>query len=466
MKKIKISILTLALLCMSLIGYSQNKKGTITKEVLQEIKKYHKNDASTRAITNAISNNSIKKLAINRENVGKIDTYFSDKVKTKGITNQKQSGRCWLFASLNVMRPKVIEKYNLSDFNFSQNYSFFWDQIEKANLFLEGIISTKDKGLDDRTVDWLFKSPVNDGGVWNDFTNITEKYGLVPQSVMPETNSSNSTSTMSRLLKRKLREDGLILRELNKKNKSLKDLRKEKVKMLGEIYHILAINLGEPPTKFIWRYKDVNDSISEPKEYTPLSFYKEAVGVDLKEYVLLMNDPSREYYKLYEIQFDRNVQEGVNWLYINLPNKAIKEFAIKSIKDNEAMYFSCDVGKQLDRQKGYLDVNYYDYNDLLGVDFNMNKKQRIITHESGSSHGMTLVGVDLDKDNNINKWLLENSWGMSGFKGHLIMTDKWFDEYMFRVVVNKKYVSKDVLKILKQKPILLPPWDPMFDADL
>ena len=283
---------------------------------------------------------------------------------------------------------------------------------------------------------------------------------------MPETNSSNSTSTMSRLLKRKLREDGLILRELNKKNKSLKDLRKEKVKMLGEIYHILAINLGEPPTNFIWRYKDVNDSISEPKEYTPLSFYKEAVGVDLKEYVLLMNDPSREYYKLYEIQFDRNVQEGVNWLYINLPNKAIKEFAIKSIKDNEAMYFSCDVGKQLDRQKGYLDVNYYDYNDLLGVDFNMNKKQRIITHESGSSHGMTLVGVDLDKDNNINKWLLENSWGMSGFKGHLIMTDKWFDEYMFRVVVNKKYVSKDVLKILKQKPILLPPWDPMFDADL
>ncbi len=466
MKTLKLFALTIFLSALTIISYSQNsKKGAITDNMLKEIKNINKNNAETRAITNAISNNDIQKLAVNRENAGKFDSYFSDIVTTKGVTNQKSSGRCWLFASLNVMRPRVIEKYNLNDFYFSQNYSFFWDQLEKANLFLEEIIFTKDKKINDRTVEWLFKHPINDGGVWNSFVNVTEKYGLVPQSIMPETHSSNNTKMMSVLLKRKLREQGLILRKMNNEGTKIKNLRQEKTKMLGEIYHILVINLGEPPTKFTWRYKDKNDSISKAKTYTPLSFYKQAVGVDLKNYVLFMNDPSRDYYKLYEIKYDRNTFEGMNWKYINLPNKEIKKFAVASIKNNEPMYFSCDVGKQLDRKNGYLDVNNYDYNDLFGVKFRMNKKQRIQTFESGSTHGLSIIGVDIDEHGKIQKWLLENSWGMTGDKGRLIMTDKWFDEYMFRVVVNKKYVSEKVLKILKQKQIILPPWDPMFEAD-
>jgi len=236
--------------------------------------------------------------------------------------------------------------------------------------------------------------------------------------------------------------------------------------MLSETYRMLAISLGEPPTDFVWRYKDKDGKLSEPKKYTPKSFYEEAIGVDLTSYVMLMNDPSRKYYKLYEIDYDRHIYEGGNWKYINLPTKDIKEFAKASIMDNEAMYFSCDVGKQLNRTKGLLDVNNYNYGELFGVDFSMDKTQRIQTFESGSSHGMTLIAVDIDADGNSVKWLLENSWGASnGFNGHLLMTDKWFDEYMFRLVINKKYISEEILKILKQNPIFLPPWDPMFSAD-
>jgi bleomycin hydrolase len=449
--------LLVALLCFE-FAYSQ----TITKTELQEIQKsYNTDDDETRAITNAVTNNDVKKLALNNENTTSGDFYFSDNVKTKGITNQESSGRCWLFASLNVMRQKVIENYSLSDFEFSQNYSFFWDQLEKANLFLEGIIETRNEDKTHRKVEWLLKNPINDGGIWNGFVNVVEKYGVVPTEAMPETNSSNNTRWMSRLIIRKLREDAIILR--NMENASIEELRERKIEMLGEIYRILAINLGEPPTSFTWRYKDTDGNISDLKEYTPLSFYKEFIKVNVADYIMIMNDPSREYYKLYEIEFDRNTYEGTNWVYINLPNDVIKEFAVKSIKDNEAMYFSCDVGKQLNSEKGLLDINNYDFESLFGVGFGMNKTERISTYESGSSHGMTLVAVDLDEKEKPTKWLLENSWGSSsGFKGHLVMTDEWFDEYMFRIVINKNYISEKVLKILKSEPIMLPPWDPMF----
>lgn len=253
------------------------------------------------------------------------------------------------------------------------------------------------------------------------------------------------------------------LRQMYDDGKKVTELQEQKVEMLGDIYRILVLSLGEPPTQFEWRYKKTDGTLSELKTYTPMSFFKDFVNVDLNNYVMLMNDPSRPYYKLYEIDYDRHIFEGGNWKYINLPTTEIKRFAIESIKDNEAMYFSCDVGKQLDKVKGTLDVNNYSYDDLFGVAFDMDKSERIKTFESGSSHGMNLVGVDLDEDNNARKWLLENSWGVkSGHKGFLVMTDKWFDEYMFRLVVGKKYIPGDVLKLLDSEPVFLPPWDPMF----
>ena len=459
--KIRITLLfSLVLFTVAVIAQKN-----ISEEMLLQMQKDYQSDASMKALENAVSSNNIKNLATNRENLGKVDTYYSNRVKTRGITNQQKSGRCWLFTGLNVLRPMVINKLDINGFEFSQSYLFFYDQLEKSNLFMEGIIENIDKPLDDRKVDWFFKNPIGDGGQWTGLVDLVQKYGAVPSTVMPESYNADNTAMMSKLLRRKLRENGLELRKIWADSKNEDALRKRKTEMLSEIYQILALSLGQPPANFEWRYKTQDGTLSELKSYTPMSFYEEFVGVNLDDYVMFMNDPTREYYKLYEIEYDRHRLDGGNWKYINLPIDEIKEFAKASILDNEAMYFSCDVGKQLDSKRGYLDVNNYDYGTLMGVEFGMDKKQRITTHESGSSHGMTLMAVDLDKDGNINKWLLENSWGMTGYRGHLIMTDEWFNEYMFRLVVNKKYVSEKALKILKKEAIMLPPWDPMFTPE-
>ncbi|MBE9468816.1 MAG: C1 family peptidase [Bacteroidetes bacterium] len=465
MNKYKFIAFLILISCFSTISLAQNK-GAITPNVIKQIKEAYKKDSHSKSLTNAISNNKLNSLALNRENIGQVDHFFKYKVKVKGITDQKSSGRCWMFSGLNVLRPKIIEKYNLSNFEFSESHLFFWDQLEKANLFLEIIIKTGKKPIDDRTVQWAFKNPVNDGGVWNSLANLLIKYGAVPKSAMSETQSSNNTRYLGKILNTKLREDGLELRKMSANKTKVDKIEKRKLEMLSDIYKILAYNIGEPPTEFSWRYKNTKDSISEEKTYTPKSFLKEVLDVNLEDYVLLMDDPSRPYNKLYEIQYDRNVQEGKNWVYINIPSSEIKKFALGSIKNNEAMYFSCDVGKQLNRDAGLLSMNNYDYASLYNIDFGMNKKERILSRQSGSSHGMALVGVDVDQNENPTKWLIENSWGANAaYNGYLTATDKWFDEYMFRVVVDKKFVDAKTLKILKQKPTQLPPWDPMFTPD-
>ncbi len=445
---------------------AQNKSVKLDEETVKEIQQSFEKTSSDKAILNAVTHNAIKSLAKNRENEGKVNHLINTKVETHGISNQRSSGRCWLYTGLNTLKPVVLEKYDIKDFEFSQTYSFFWDQFEKANLFLEIAISTADKPIDDREVEWLLKSPIGDGGQWTTFADIVSKYGVVPADAMPDTYQSKNTGMMSRLLKRKLREDALVLRDMVKNKAKKKELNAARIDMLKDIYRILVLSLGEPPQEFVWQYETKEGKASEPKTYTPKSFYDEIVGRDLTQYVMFMDDPTREYYKLYEVEFDRNLVEGGNWKYINLPADEIKKFAVKSIQNNEAMYFSCDVGKQFDSKDGFLDVNIYDYDDLMGVKFGMDKAQRIKTFDSGSSHGMALIGVNVLDDGTTDKWLLENSWGADkGHNGYLTMTDKWFDEYMFRLVVNKKYIPEDVLKILNQKPVLLPPWDPMFSAE-
>lgn len=465
MKRFLISFL-MCLFLFSLITPNlgaQNSEAAISEKQLAEIKSSFKLDGPTRAIMNAVSNNDIRKLTLNRELAGKTDQFFAHRIKTDAITDQKSSGRCWLFTSLNVLRPKVIEKNNLKQFQFSENYLFFWDQFEKANLFLEGIISTRELKIDDRDVEWLFKHPMQDGGIWNYAVDLIEKYGAVPKDIMPESYNSENTGMMRRLLARKLKGQGLKLRDLHKQGKKIAVLRDEKVKMLSEIYRMLVINLGVPPDEFTWIYEDNDGNVSAPKKYTPQSFYKEFVGINLRDYVQLMNDPTKAYNKQYEIKFDRNMADKQNWSFVNLPTDEIKKFAKASIFADEAMYFSCDVGKQLERDEGVLLPGIYDYESIYGVTFDMDKAARILSYESGSSHGMSLVGVDTTADGSTTKWLLENSWGKSsGYNGFLIMTDNWFDEYMFRLVVHKKFVSQKVLDILKQKPILLAPWDRMF----
>lgn len=449
---------------ITLGAQAQEKQGGISQDMLQQIKKSYQGTATDKALRNAISNNDIRNLALNQENRPNFDTYFSDRVLSKGISDQKSSGRCWLFTGLNVMRAKMIEKYGLGAFQFSQVYPFFWDQLEKSNLFLQGIIDTREKPLDDKMVEWLLKNPLSDGGQFTGIADIIGKYGLVPSEIMPETSNSANTSRMADLIKQKLRENALELRDMATKKAKLSDLENKKTEMLGTIYRMLVLNLGEPPTSFKWTMTNAQGKPVSTKQYTPKSFYDEYVGEDLtNNYIMLMNDPSREYYKLYEIDYDRHRYDGNNWTYVNLPIEDIKEMAIKSIKDSTMMYFSCDVGKFLNSGKGLLDVNNYDYASLFGTQFGMDKKQRIQTFASGSSHAMTLMAVDLDRNGTPKKWMVENSWGAdNGYKGHLIMTDEWFNEYMFRLVVEKKYAPEKVLNILKQKPVRLPAWDPMF----
>ena len=450
----------LALIAVGTLN-AQQDKGGITAEMLQEIRTGQTNSAAEKAARNALALNPIAELATNAENLAMIDTHFSHRVRTKGITDQHQSGRCWLFTGLNVLRAKMIDDLDLPSLEFSQNYLFVYDQLEKSNLFLQGVIDTKHLPMDDRQVEWLFKNPLNDGGQFTGVSNLIMKYGVVPAEVMPENYQSNNTTQVGNLLKLKLREFGLTLRE-QKDRRSTVALKTE---MLKEIYSMLVRAYGVPPTEFEWTRHDKDGNPIETKRYTPKSFYEEYFGdIDLENnYVMVMNDPTREYHKVYEIEYDRHVYDGDNWLYLNLPIEEVKALAIASIKDNTAMYFSCDVGKYLLSKKGTLDINNFDYESLMGVEFPMNKEQRVRTFASGSSHAMTLIAVDLDEEGNPKKWMVENSWGAnSGWKGNLIMTDEWFEEYMFRVVIDKKYIPAETLKLLEQKPQMLPSWDPMF----
>lgn len=446
----------LALAMCAALSLQAQQKGSISSEMLKEIEDSYVSTPADKAIRNALNTTSIAVLAENADNAAMIDTHFSDRVRTKGITDQKSSGRCWLFTGLNVLRAAAIDKWDLGEFQFSQAYCFFYDQLEKANLFLQAVIDTRELPFEDREVDWLFSNPLSDGGTFTGVADLVTKYGLVPASAMPESYIANNTSAFTTQLKILLRKDGLQLRsefpEVKKKNLPA-HLESLKTDMLKEIYRLLVLAYGKPPKEFVW--KDRN--------YTPQSFYQELLGYDLKgNYVMLMNDPCREYGKVYEIQYDRHLYDGQNWLYVNLPIERIKEMAIASIKANTAMYFSCDVAKFLDRKKGVADLDNFDYESLLGVDLSMDKKQRVMTHSSGSSHAMTLIAVDL-KDGKPCKWMVENSWGAtSGYKGNIIMTDEWFDEYMFRLVVERRFVPEDVLKMLEQKPVQLPCWDPMF----
>ncbi|MBR1809392.1 MAG: C1 family peptidase [Paludibacteraceae bacterium] len=427
---------------------------TLSVQVLNDLRASYNETPEQRALRNAAGGNDLRKLALNQDNLTAFDTEFTLRVPNKGITDQKQSGRCWMFTGLNVLRSTAIREHNLDKLEFSEAYLFFYDQLEKANLFLQSVIDTRKLPMDDKKVEFLFKNPIGDGGTFTGVADLVNKYGLVPAEVMPETFTTNSTSRFRSLLSLKLREQGLQLRESKAAEQQLVQQKEE---MLRTIYRMLVTAMGIPPQQFTWK----------GEQYTPLSFADKYVNRELvTDYVMLMNDPTREYYKVYEIDLDRHIYEGQNWLYVNLPVEDIQQMAIASLRDSVAMYFSCDVAKELNSDRGLLDLRNYDYGAIFGTTFPMDKKQRIQTFASGSSHAMTLVAVNLQDTVNYtqpDRWMVENSWGeKSGWKGHLIMTDEWFREYMFRLVVARKYVPQNILDILKQKPVRLPVWDPMF----
>jgi putative aminopeptidase len=468
------SVLTTSLALLLCLGSSAtalhaqaSKDGAITPKLLEELRQSEPKSSTEKALHNAIAVQGMQDFFINNQRPRSIEDKFSVEVQSSGIADQKQSGRCWLFTGLNVLRAQMMTREKSGTFFFSQNYSFFWDQLEKSNLFLEGIIETRKLPINDAKVEWLFKNPINDGGQFTGISDNLYKYGVVPAEIMPETASSSNTKLLGKMLARTLRQTGIQLRKASEKGESLAQLRKRKEDGLKKVYRLLSLNLGVPPTSFSYTLKDKDGKAISTETYTPQSFYERFVGADLRgQFVMLMNDPSRPYYKVYEIEYDRHAYDGKNWTYVNLPMDEIKQMAIASLKDNTMMYYSCDVSRELDRSQGIAALDNYDYTSLLGYPFDMDKAERIQTFDSGSTHAMTLKAVDLDASGKPVKWKVENSWGeKSGVKGHIIMTDAWFDAYTFRLVVNKKYATQKVLDLLKTKPVQLPAWDPMFAPD-
>ena len=465
MKKQKIYSIAVAL-CMTATVNAQT--GGISTKMLGEIQKQNKMTPAENALANAIAANSIDNLAQNRNNAAELDTYFSVETPKQTITDQKSSGRCWMFSGMNVLRANFAKRTDSLRVEFSQAYLFFYDQLEKANLFLQGVIDTGKKPIDDQRVQFFFKNPINDGGTFCGVADLTEKYGLVPKQVMPESYSSDNTSKMARLISSRLREDGLKLRKMVAEGKKAAEIEKAKTEMLATVYRMLALTIGEPPTQFTYAHRNKDGkAVGEPKTYTPQEFFKEVVGDKLNgTFIMVMNDPRRPYYKTYEVELDRHTYDGHNWKYLNLPMDDIEQMAIASLKDGRKLYSSYDVGKMLDRKRGYGDTENFDYGALMGTTFGMNKAERISTFDSGSTHAMTLTAVDLDANGKAKKWKVENSWGASwGQQGCMIMSDRWFREYMFRLVVDKKYVSEELLKLNEQKPVMVTPEDPLFQNE-
>jgi bleomycin hydrolase len=413
---------------------------------------------------NAVVKSGIDAVALNREVVTRSSHTYSHLIQTPEATDQKRTGRCWLFAGLNRLRLAAMERMNLESFEFSQAYLMFWDKLEKANFFLENIIDTRDEPLGSRIVMWLLADPVPDAGQWDMFVNLIEKYGVVPKSVMPETEGSSSSRPMNAAFVAKLREYASVLRGMHERGVGMADMRQAKGEMLEEFYRVLTIHLGKPPTSFFWEWRDKDKEFHRYGVINPIQFFDEYVGLDLDDMVCLINAPTKDkpYRALYTVQCLGNVVGGRGVRYLNVDVETLKKATAGMIVDGHAVWFGCDVGKMLERDMGFLDPDVYDYELVYGTAFNLDKAGRLDYGHSRMTHAMLFTGVDLDEAGAPIKWRVENSWGTKlGDKGYLMMTDRWFDEYLYEVTVGKKYLSPELLDVLDTEPVVLPPWDPM-----
>jgi len=441
----------------------------MSQSVLKKhIRHYHQqiiNDPRVQLARNAAVRGEVTELAMNWEVFRRINHTFSEMVTGQlPVTNQKSSGRCWGFAGLNLFRIYLSRKYNLERFEFSQSYFMFWDKLEKANYFLENIIATAREPRDSRLVMHLLSDPIQDGGQWHMFVNLIEKYGVVPKTEMPESYQSSKSMRMNRMITRKLREFARVLREAHAGGSDVKELRAIKETMLSTVYRLLTIHLGNPPERFDWQIRDKDDQFKRFENLTPIQFFKEHVGLVLKDYVCLINCPmsDKKYNEVYTIDYLGNVREGEIIRYFNVPSNRLKEVAIASIRDDHPVWFGCDVGKYFHRDLGVMDMELFDFDLFYSTPFPMTKAERLEYGDSQMTHAMLFTGVDLDAVGEPRKWRVENSWGKKrGVKGYDIMADNWFDEYTYEVVVHKQYLTPDELAVYRRKPVVLPPWDPM-----
>lgn len=436
----------------------------ISMEQLERYEKAFAADKAKNIAMRAVTNNGVVSSAIN-PNVQRADRHvYSISLEQGKITNQKATGRCWMFAALNTMRFAVMQKLKLENFELSQNYTLFYDKLEKANYFLESILETLDEPTSGRLISYLLREPLGDGGQWDMLCNIIEKYGIVPKDAMPETKPSSATYEMAKYMTKKLREYACVLREGYAAGKSVDELRGKKEEMMAEMYNILCICLGAPPKTFTFEVRDKDKKFIRDENITGTEFFKKYIGWDLSEYVSLINAPTADkpYHKTYTVKMLGNVKEGRPIKYLNLPTEDLKKAAIAQLKDGEPVWFGSDVGQESTRDGGIMDLDALQVGELFGTEFGMNKAQRLDYGESLMTHAMVFQGVNLDENGNPTRWRVENSWGKdAGVDGYYVMSDAWFDEYTYQVVVNKKYLTPEQQKELEQAPIELEPWDPM-----
>lgn len=413
---------------------------------------------------NAVCTTPIGKVATNRATLAAVDQSFSIHLSENPATHQKSSGRCWMFAALNTFRTKAQLALNVKEFEFSQNYTMFWDKLEKANYFLDSILQTLNEPIGSRLLDWLLGNIITDGGQWDMFVNLIDKYGVVPKTIMPETESSSSTGSMNYQVIFMLRDYACRLRREHEKGASLSKLETLKSDYMAEVYRMLCIHLGTPPQEFEWQWRDKDKEFHRAGKLTPREFYAKYVNVDLSEMVCLIHDPrpGHPLNAVYTVKYLGNVVGGRPTEYLNTELSVIKAAAIKQLQDGDSVWFGCDVGKYLDRDSGVMDPALFDFDLVYGTEPTMNKAERLMYGHSLMTHAMVFTGVDLDDDGRPRKWRVENSWSDApGDKGFFQMSDAWFDEFTYEVVVQKRYLSPEILACLTQKPIALEPWDPM-----
>lgn len=396
---------------------------------------------------------------------GAIETQhvFSNEVEAGKITNQKSSGRCWLFAAMNTMRVEVMKRCGLEDFELSQAYMMFWDKLEKCNFFLESILDTADEPQDSRIIHWLLTSPYGDGGQWDMVVSLVEKYGVVPKRAMPESFSSSNSGKMNDILTVKAREYAMTLRNACHEGKNMQELQAMKQAMVEETYRLLCIFLGTPPDEFTFECRNKEKAFFREANLTGKTFYDKYVGTVLHDYVSLINAPTKDkpYHQTFTVSYLGNVVGGQDIKYLNLPAESLKRAASAQILDGQPVWFGCDVGKMLDGDHGIMSMGTFDYSLLLQTDFALTKAQRLDYGESCMTHAMVLTGVNL-VDGKPNRWKVENSWGdAKGDKGWYVMGDSWFDQFTYQVVVNKSFLTDEERADLQKAPISLQPWDPM-----
>jgi bleomycin hydrolase len=437
--------------------------GALDAGALDGLQAAFRADPGHRLAQNAVTRNSVDDIALNHRVVFGTDHTFSTLLDDWGVTNQKQTGRCWMFAGMNLLRFSARQVLGVKEFEFSQNYLMFWDKLERANYFFEAIIESAERDVDDRSVAFLLDQPLSDGGQWNMFISLVKKHGLVPKALMPETDSSSNSRRMNGVLRAKLREGARELRELHARGATAASLRSVKADYLETVNRILNIHLGTPPQRFLWQWRKSDGEFERVGELTPLEFASRFVELPLDEYVCLVHDPrpANPYGRTYTVQYLGNVVGGQRVTYLNVPMEVMKGVARRVLEGGEPVWFGCDVGKQMRRDLGLMDRDLYDLGAVYGTEFEMDKAARLEYGETRMTHAMLFTGVDV-VDGSARRWRVENSWGAEpGQKGYFTMNDSWFDEYMFEIAARRSYLPAELQSAVDLEPIVLQPWDPM-----